>query len=87
MSSKIRAILVDDEERARNVLSSLLGRHCPQVEIVDSCSNVPAAVESIKTHKPDVLFLDIEMPMYAGYEIVSFFNKIDFEIIFCYGLR
>ena len=71
MSRKIRAILVDDEERARNVLSSLLRRHCHQVEILDSCSNVISAVESIKTHNPDVLFLDIEMPMYAGYEITD----------------
>ena len=41
-----------------------------------------SAIESIKNKKPDVVFLDIEMPNYAGFEIVSFFKEIDFEIIF-----
>jgi two-component system LytT family response regulator len=82
VSKKIRAILVDDEERARDVLGNLLNRFAPNIEIVDTCANVPAAVESIKKHHPDVLFLDIEMPMYAGYEIVSFFKSIDFQIVF-----
>lgn len=79
---KIKCIIVDDEESARDVLSNLLTRFCPQVEILDKCSNILQAVESVKKHQPDVVFLDIEMPNYAGYEIVKFFDKIDFEIIF-----
>jgi len=82
MSIKLKAILVDDEESARNVLSNLLLRFCPQIEIVDKCTNVLDAVESIKKNQPDVVFLDIEMPNYAGYEIVSFFEEVTFEIIF-----
>ena len=79
---KIKAIIVDDEESARNVLSSLLIRFCPSIEIINKYSNVLSAVEGIKEIKPDVVFLDIEMPNYAGYELVSFFDKVDFEIIF-----
>ena len=82
MLKKINAIIVDDEESARDVLSNLLKRFCPQVNIVTTCSNVLGAVDAIKQHQPDVVFLDIEMPNYAGYEIVSFFEKINFEIIF-----
>ncbi len=82
MSTKLKAILVDDEESARNVLSNLLTRFCPQIEIIATCTNVLSAVESIKTHQPDVIFLDIEMPNYAGYELVSFFENVNFEIIF-----
>lgn len=78
----IKAILVDDEERARNVLSTLLEKHIPEISLVDKCEDVEQAVESIKKNKPDVVFLDIEMPRYAGYEIVDFFKDIDFEIIF-----
>jgi len=78
----ITAIIVDDEESARNVLSNLITRFCPQIKITKTCSNVIEAVEAIKKHQPDVVFLDIEMPNYAGYEIVSFFKEIDFEIIF-----
>lgn len=80
--NKLKAILVDDEESARDVLGNLLLRFCPEVELLDKCANVERAVESIKINKPDLVFLDIEMPNYAGYEIVKFFDTIDFEIIF-----
>ena len=79
---KIRVVLVDDEESARDVLENLLKRFCPTVELLDKCSNLEAAVESIKKHSPDLVFLDIQMPNYAGFEIVRFFEKIDFSIIF-----
>ena len=80
--NKINAILVDDEERARDVLENLLLRFCPTVTLLAKCSNVEHAVEAIKIHQPDVVFLDIEMPNYAGYELVDFFTDINFEIIF-----
>lgn len=80
--NKIRAILVDDEEGARDVLENLLRRFCPDVELVAKCANLLQAVETIKKEQPDLVFLDIEMPNYSGFEIVSFFKRIDFEIIF-----
>lgn len=79
---KIRAILVDDEEGARDVLENLLRRFCPEVELISKCENVLQAVEVIKTQQPDLVFLDIEMPNYSGFEIVTFFKEINFEIIF-----
>ena len=80
--NKLRAILVDDEEGARDVLENLLLRFCPDVELIAKCENVTKAVEVINKEKPELVFLDIEMPNYAGYEIVSFFKEINFEIIF-----
>lgn len=80
--NKLRAILVDDEEGARDVLQNLLLRFCPEVELIAKCENVTKAVEVINREKPDLVFLDIEMPNYAGYEIVNFFKEINFEIIF-----
>lgn len=80
--ASIKAILVDDESSARDVLENLLLRFCPEVELLDKCSNIEQAVESIKTHRPNLVFLDIEMPNYAGYEIVDFFDEIPFEMIF-----
>jgi len=80
--NKIKAILVDDEESARDVLENLLRRFCPEVELVSKCNNVEQAVEAIKIHQPNLVFLDIEMPNYAGYELVDFFTEINFEIIF-----
>jgi two-component system LytT family response regulator len=80
--TNIKAILVDDEESARDVLQNLLFRFCPEVTLVAKCENVTAAVTAIEAEKPDLVFLDIEMPNYAGYEIVKFFDKVDFEIVF-----
>ena len=78
----IKAIIIDDEERARNTLSSLLLNYCPEINILATCSNVPDGVIAINIHKPDVVFLDIEMPDYNGFELLGFFREIDFDIIF-----
>lgn len=79
----IRAILVDDEPRARRVLKNLLSNSQYQnIKILAEVSSVLEAVDCIKELKPDVVFLDIQMPKYAGYELVNFFDTINFEIIF-----
>jgi len=79
---KISAIIVDDEQRARRVLRSLLAKTCPQVEVVADCASVLEAVEKIEELKPHLVFLDVQMPNYAGYEIVNFFSEMYFKIIF-----
>lgn len=79
---KLTAIIVDDEQSARDILSNLLSRFCPSVEVLGTYSNVPGAVEAIKELKPNVAFLDIEMPNYSGFEIVDFFQEVDFEMVF-----
>ena len=79
---KIKAIIVDDEESARDVLQNLLVRFCPEVDLIAKCENVPQAVDVIKKENPDLVFLDIEMPNYAGYELVNFFDTVNFDIIF-----
>lgn len=78
----MKAIIIDDEKAARNVLQNLLSLSHPDIEIVDTCSNLPEAVMSIRARKPDLVFLDVEMPQFAGYEIVKFFSEINFQIIF-----
>jgi len=79
---KVNAILVDDEPRARRVLSNLLGKSHHTINIIAECNSVLTAVKKIQELKPRVVFLDVQMPYYAGYEIVNFFDEIDFEIIF-----
>ncbi|MCF8459210.1 MAG: LytTR family DNA-binding domain-containing protein [Flavobacteriales bacterium] len=82
MSQQIAAIIVDDEESARSILSNLLARFCPQVKVLGSYANVEAAVHSINALKPKLVFLDIEMPNYSGFEIVNFFEEVNFEMVF-----
>ncbi len=78
----IKTILVDDERRALNLMTELLNQYFTDVEILDACNNVKDAVDSIKKHQPDLVFLDIEMPNYSGFDLLSFFDKVDFEVIF-----
>lgn len=78
----IKAILVDDEERARNGLKQLLEMVAPEVEVAAECANVPDAVIAINQLQPEVVFLDVEMPQYSGLQIGQFFAEMNFHIIF-----
>jgi two-component system, LytTR family, response regulator len=81
---KTSAIIVDDEKMARTLLEGMLNLYCPEIEIVELCSDLPQAVKAIHKHKPQLVYLDIEMPGHSGLEIIDFFNpeEIDFSIIF-----
>lgn len=80
----ITAILVDDELNVRSLLRMLLKEHTPEIKVVAECSDLPEAVKSIRKEKPDLVFLDIEMPGHSGLELLDFFNEedINFHIIF-----
>jgi len=78
----LKAIIVDDESSARELLQELIKSYCPEIDIVASFKNLETAVDHIRMDKPDIVFLDVEMPQYSGYEILDFFDQIDFNIIF-----
>ena len=78
----LKAIIVDDESRARKILASFLTDYCEQVEIVAQVEDVPQGVKAIKKFEPDIVFLDIEMPGYNGFQLLDFFDEIQFEIVF-----
>jgi two-component system LytT family response regulator len=81
---QIRAIIVDDELNARIALKGVLEENFPHVEILAECKDVPDAVKTIHKLKPDLVFLDIEMPGYNGFELLDFFDdhNLQFKIIF-----
>lgn len=80
----MKAIIIDDEKRARVSLNLLIQEYCPNVEIVAECENLPEGVKAIRKHNPDLVLLDIEMPGHSGLELLDFFdeNDINFSIIF-----
>ncbi|MBC7986035.1 MAG: response regulator transcription factor [Sphingomonadaceae bacterium] len=83
----IRTILVDDEPLAIQGLQLRLEPH-DDVEIVDTCSNGREAIRSIKTHKPDLVFLDIQMPGFDGFSVVQGLMEIEpplFVFVTAYG--
>ena len=78
----ISAILVDDEENNLSSLTEKLNRYCPQVNIVGKANNGREGKEMIEHHKPDLVFLDIEMPIMNGFILLQQLNFRDFELIF-----
>jgi two-component system LytT family response regulator len=58
----IKAIIIDDEMHCRKTLGILLKEYCPDVQVLEQCDNSEAGIEAIKKLKPDLVFLDIEIP-------------------------
>lgn len=82
MDRKLRAIIVDDEERARRVLNNLLERYCPDVDVVANCAHVSEAILAVEEFKPDAIFLDIEMPEFSGFELIERLGTTQCDIVF-----
>ncbi|MEM8523790.1 MAG: LytTR family DNA-binding domain-containing protein [Bacteroidota bacterium] len=78
----MKAIIIDDEERARRSLSLMLKTCCPDVQLLGTYKSVPEGVLAINKENPNLVFLDIEMPEYNGFELLGFFKEVNFEIIF-----
>ena len=82
MNMKLRAVIIEDEQKARRILSTLLKENCPDIEVCEQAEDLPNGVKAIVKHQPDVVFLDIELPGFSGFEIKDFIEEINFEIIF-----
>lgn len=80
--SNIRAIIVDDEEHAKRALKKLLSWVAQEVEIIESCSSAKEGLLAILEHKPDLVFLDIEMPRMNGFDMLSKIKDRTFHVIF-----
>ena len=78
----IRAIIVEDEEKARSNLMQILSEYCSNVEVVDAQDNVKSGVQAIQQHSPDLVFLDVHMQGETGFDLLEQIGSIDFEIIF-----
>ena len=73
---KIRAVIVEDEDLARQILREMLQPH-PEVEIVGECGNGFDAVKMVPELKPDLLFLDVQMPKLDGFEVLELLSNTD----------
>ena len=77
-----KAIIIDDEKGARESLSNILRDYCPEVEVVAKAENIEVGYDTIEKHKPELVFLDIEMPHGNAFDLLEKFEEIDFDIIF-----
>lgn len=90
--NKLRAIIVEDEPSGLENLRWKLNQNCPEVEIVEECTNGQDAIRAIHRHLPDILFLDIMLGDMTGFDVVAAIKHPSFELIFTtsydeYGIK
>lgn len=82
MSQPYRAIIVDDEAHACDELQKLIGLFCPHLQICGSAGTVGEAVASIRQHRPEIVFLDVDLRDGSGFDILDIFPKPEFKVVF-----
>lgn len=78
----LKSIIVDDEDPSREALVNYISEFCPDVEIVAECDSAQSAFKAINEHKPNLVFLDVEMPRGSGIDLLKMFKNISFKVIF-----
>ena len=78
---KWKALIVDDEELARKLLREMLGSH-PEIAVAAECANGMEAVKAAVEHKPDLLFLDVQMPKLTGFDVLELIERGRVAVIF-----
>ncbi len=77
-----KAIIIDDESKPREVLSMKIRELCPDLEIVGTADSAASGYDLCVRMKPDIVFLDVNMPKESGLDFLAKFKEITFEIIF-----
>lgn len=78
----ISAIIVENEAMHSDYLKALLEKEFPEIQILDICDSVPVGIESVKKHKPNLLFLDVELPPFTGFDLLEGTKDLQLEVIF-----
>jgi two-component system, LytTR family, response regulator len=80
--SEIKAIIVDDEQHCIDALQTMLQKKCPEVTVLAGVNSVQDAKQIIDDLRPDLVFLDVEMPHQNGFELLKLYDKVHFDVIF-----
>ncbi len=80
--SKITAVIVEDENAARIALANYLGKYCPQIQLIGEAKNSKEAVTVLHALKPQLVFLDVEMPFGNAFDVLEQCQDLYFETIF-----
>lgn len=80
--STLSAIIVEDEEASRETLANYLKKYCPSVTLVGMAVDAASGVAAIAEHRPDIVFLDVEMPYGNAFDLLEQVGDIDFETVF-----
>lgn len=82
MNNKITTIIIDDERTARTTLRRMLDLYCPEVSIVAEADNVIDGVKSINTFSADMVFLDMRIGQFSGFDLLEMLPTIRFQLVF-----
>jgi len=82
MPKTIRVIIADDEKSSRELIQDYLSRYCTDLEIIALAQDANEAVELINQHKPDLVFLDVEMPFGNAFDVLERTADVDYSSIF-----
>jgi len=77
-----KAVVIDDEKDSREILAGYLSKYCPDVVVSGFGESVSSGLEAIYKHKPDIVFLDIEMPYGNGFDLLDQVSNVTFETVF-----
>ncbi|MVT07364.1 LytR/AlgR family response regulator transcription factor [Chitinophaga tropicalis] len=79
----IKAVIIDDERNSRDIISLMLEKYCPNVQIAATASDCAGGIETIRRHEPQLVFLDLEMPDGTGFDVLLGTQEIPpFEAVF-----
>jgi two-component system LytT family response regulator len=82
MTKKLKTIIIDDEVNAVDFINTIIGEYCPELEVVGKAQNVTEGVRKIMESKPDLVFLDVEMPNGTGFDLLAHFPEKEFDVVF-----
>ncbi|HDP74413.1 MAG TPA: response regulator transcription factor [Bacteroidales bacterium] len=78
----LKAIVVDDEQRARESITTIIGKLFPEIDLLGEAEGVESAFHLIEKGKPDVVFLDIKMGDGTGFDLLRRYQRIPFKVVF-----
>ena len=76
------SVIIDDEKNSRDALQKKIIQYCPELSVISLCENGEEGIAAVETLKPDIVFLDVEMPRMNGFTMLQQVKNRDFELIF-----
>jgi two-component system LytT family response regulator len=88
----LRAVIIDDEQKGINALKLMIEKYVPDLKVVAQCTKADDGIDQIENYKPEIVFLDIQMPEMDGFELLEKLRWKNFHLVFTtahqeYGLR
>jgi two-component system LytT family response regulator len=78
----LKVLIIDDEQNTREVISIILKKHCPELEIIGYGDSVQTGIQAIENLEPDLVLLDINLPDGDGFDILKHFERPEFKVVF-----